>query len=268
MLGLEKLLELRDPFSFWAQNTPGLREGVRFMAIFGCLQAARPSVVARSDWKEAMRLYTAANRRRELELWIVLAECTVLRARSSYARTRWDIDRSRAVQLCSDVEHKGQVLLAQLDAWRQEHDRLAGLQPLTGDPHHDGRRQSFNVFGHVDEQWEFAHLPIANDTEAVNLMLYNIARTHVLDILAGLPHSTMPDGEWYLPPTQDNQRAAASGPYTSQGRLAALETCRLVHYYLGGNAYLTPSTTVTVHWAIGLAWKKLRWADSVESTLR
>jgi hypothetical protein len=57
MIGLQKLLELQNPSIFWPYRNYGFRDGVRFMILLSSLQVKSPCILARAEWKRAMRIH-------------------------------------------------------------------------------------------------------------------------------------------------------------------------------------------------------------------
>lgn len=82
MMGLQKLIDLQDPSTFWPNKPYGFRNGVRFMLLFASLQVKNPCILARPEWKTAMRVNSSPKELREQDLYDILADCTILLAQS------------------------------------------------------------------------------------------------------------------------------------------------------------------------------------------
>ncbi|OJJ45967.1 hypothetical protein ASPZODRAFT_17397 [Penicilliopsis zonata CBS 506.65] len=143
MLGLERLLELRGPRSF-SPLSAVLFKSVRHMILFASLRTGKPSILARAEWKQALRETCSEEEMQEQDLFDILADCTVL----------------------ANNESEALELLLFLDAWRQ---RWEG----------DGRNAYVEISHHGQ-----THFGFLNQPAAIMFMFYNTTLIYVLQILA------------------------------------------------------------------------------------
>lgn len=134
MLGLEKLLELRNPglLAYASHQTLELYKGVRHMVLIASLRNRSPSIFARPKWKAVLRTALSLESVEERELHDVLADCSVLNAANDEVARTWDIYDPMCTEKVEAITTKAVELLAFLQSWKQRWD-------------HDGRN------GHIME---------------------------------------------------------------------------------------------------------------------
>jgi hypothetical protein len=257
MIGLERLVNLQDPVSFWCGKSSGFCKGVRFMILFASLQLRKPSILARSDWKKAMRADSSYEQLQEQDLFDILADCTVLLAKRDDVSSAWDADAIKAKKQRDEIQQRACCLLAHLHEWRLRWD--ANLKNAFSDTpaSPSGSKESQFACNRDPDRSLVTVAAIATVPAAVILMLYNVVLMHVLQILAPLPHDqSAPQDAWHQPET--------AGRYDADDRIAAREACRCIQYYMLIKRRLDASDSPIVHWAIGAAWTRLRCDNSVE----
>ncbi|KAF1972430.1 hypothetical protein BU23DRAFT_555224 [Bimuria novae-zelandiae CBS 107.79] len=257
MMGLQRLVDLQDPVSFWSGKSSGFCKGVRFMILFASLQLGKPSILARSDWKKAMRADSSHEQLQEQDLFDVLADCTVLLAELDAVSSAWDADAIKPREQRDEIQQRACCLLTHLHEWRLRWD--ADLKNAFCDT-------PASPFGSKESQFACNGDPnrslvtvagIATVPTAVMLMLYNLALMHVLKILETLPREeSTPRNALHQPET--------AGRYHAYERIAAREACRCIQYYMSIRRRLDASASPIVHWAVAAAWARLRRDDSVE----
>lgn len=232
VMGLERLVDLQDPVSFWSTKSPGFCKGVRFMILAAALKLGRPSILARPDWKNAMRRDASYEELEEQDLYDVLADCSVLLAERHAMSPTEKADATKAEEQRDGMERRAYRLLQHLHQWRQRWDsnRLKNPVPDTT----------------LSEASLITVATIPNLPAAMILMLYNLALMHVLQSLAPLP-------------LEETVKS-----YHVNERIAAREACRCTQYYLSIRRRLDASAPPIIHWAVAAAWERLRRDDSVE----
>ncbi|ORY06778.1 hypothetical protein BCR34DRAFT_571136 [Clohesyomyces aquaticus] len=259
MVGLERLVSLQDPASFWSGRSSGFCKGVRFLILFASLQLRKPSILARSDWKKAMRAESSYEQLQEQDLFDVLADCTVLLAKRDAVLSAWDADAIKAREQQDKIQQRACCLLTHLNEWRLRWD---------ADPKNASYDTSASPSGSKESQFACNGDPdrslvtvatIATVPAAVMLMLYNLALMHVLQVLAPLP----PPHKESAPRNASHQPETARRYHVDE-RIAARETCRCIQYYMSIRRRLDASASPIVHWAVAAAWARLRRDDSVE----
>ncbi|KAH7346998.1 hypothetical protein BKA66DRAFT_433015, partial [Pyrenochaeta sp. MPI-SDFR-AT-0127] len=257
MMGLQRLVDLQDPVSFWSGKSSGFCKGVRFMILFASLQLGKPSILARSDWKKAMRADSSHEQLQEQDLFDVLADCTVLLTERDAVSSAWNANAIKAREQRDEIQRRACCLLTHLHEWRLRWD---------SDPKNAFCDTSASPFGSKEPQFACHGDPnrslvtvagIATVPAAVMLMLYNLALMHVLKILERLPREdSAPRNALHQPET--------AGRYHADESIAAREACRCIQYYMSIRRRLDASASPIVHWAVAAAWTRLRRDDSVE----
>jgi hypothetical protein len=257
MMGLERLIDLQDPVSFWSSKSSGFCKGVRFMVLFASLQLRKPSILARPDWKKAMRTNSPKDQLEEQDLFDVLADCTVLLAERDAMSSAWNTNPIDAREQRDEIERRACSLLIHLHEWRRRWDSdLKNAFPDTPASPSGFDESHFTQNGDPDGSLITVAM-IPNVPAAIMLMLYNLALTHVLQILAPLPLEESAT-------RNISQQRETAKTYHADERIAAREACRCVQYYLYIRRRLDASASPLVHWAVAAAWTRLRRDDSVE----
>jgi transcription factor-like protein len=259
MVGLERLVDLQDPVSFWSSKSSGFCKGVRFMILFASLRLGRPSILARPDWKKAMRADSSYEQLREQDLFDVLADCTVLLAERDAVVSAWDADAVKARDQRDEIQQRARCLLTHLHEWRSCWD----ADGLKNDSHDgpaspSGAKESQLECNEDVDRYLVTVATIATIPAAVMLMLYNVALMYVLQVLTPLPREESA-------PRNTSHQPEPAGRYHADEFLAAREACRCVQYYMSVRRRLDASASPIVHWAVATAWTRLRSDDSVEA---
>jgi len=77
MIGLERLLELREPVLYCSPKSCELYKAVRYMILFASLRTGKPSILARAKWKTVLRTNCLDEEMQGLDLFDTWADCTV-----------------------------------------------------------------------------------------------------------------------------------------------------------------------------------------------
>ncbi|KAF1948060.1 hypothetical protein EJ02DRAFT_364702 [Clathrospora elynae] len=258
MLGLERLLELRDPTSLatCSTRTLDIYKGVRQMILLASLRNRVPSIFAKPEWKAVLRRGCLPKDSDEHDLLDVLADCSILTAATENCNghTVWVL-RQRDEIICKAVN-----LLIYLRTWKLRWD---------DDTSNSYAEDRISLSGYLVYRFR-------NDSVARMLMLYNTAFIHVLQILASTTLDTFNalrnsvQVQFALPRTYYDQSDVwtliSNGDYMAAERCAGLESARCIADYLdhkrarGGN----DSTSPVVQWAYVTAWRALGGNESVE----
>lgn len=215
-----------------------------------------------------MRVNSSPKELQERDLYDVLADCTVLLAKCERILSTWDLGVAGPTQHAREVENRGHGLLAQLCAWRRGWDA-------------DRRNCDFGMSA-ASPRVASVRSPTASDwipllstatealkpSTAVELMLFDVTLSCTLQELASIPCQTLPqDPILRDATTAQDTFGSAKECYAYQERLAALEACRCVHSFVQGRQRIDPRAPPIIHWAIAMAWEKLRHDKSVKGTL-
>jgi len=255
--GLERLVDLQDPVSFWSSKSSGFRKGVRFMILLASLQLGKPSILARSDWKKAMRADSSYEELQEQDLFDVLADCSVLLAERDAVSSAWDADAIKAREQRDEIQQRACCLLTHLHEWRLRWDADLNNAFYDTPVSPSGSKESQSACNEDPDRSLVTVATIATVPAAVMLMLYNLALMYVLQILAPQPQEESA-------PRNASHEPETAGRYHADERIAAMEACRCIQYYMLIRRRLDASASPIVHWAITAAWKRLRRDDSVE----
>ena len=271
MIGLERLLELRGPGSHYCPTSSELHKGVRHMILFASLRTGKASILARTEWKTALRENCSDESMQEQDLFDVLADCTVLVAERDNMLGNWKLYVEKGTHKQDKIKRRALTLLTHLRAWRKRWDsdgrnahfetsasfaKLQRLQETCG----DGSPPFLTVF-------EFS-----NDSAAIMLMFYNTALICVLQILASLllENSGIPSNQsvihktWQDANCVDDHWKQTKTEYIAAERLAALEICRCIPSYIVRKSRLDLGASPIAHLAVTTAWMTLRGNESVE----
>lgn len=251
MLGLERLLELRDPESLANASyaTLELYKGVRHMILIASLRNRSPSIFARPGWKAVLRTALSLDTPEEQDLHDVLADCSVLIAASDEAADSQSAKSLRILQTRAEIGRKASELLGFLKSWRDRWDSTEG-----------------NFYTEEENPTAIAaDVPtklctiyrFTNNSVARMFMLYNTALIYVLQI-----HSALAVSE------TDSSHAASITNEHFQGaiRTAGIEIARSIADYLkqkrarGETDFASP----VVQWAVLTAWQSLGGTGSRE----
>ncbi|KAH8645446.1 hypothetical protein BX600DRAFT_478135 [Xylariales sp. PMI_506] len=269
MKAVETLLDLQGPGS--QISSVVLYRSVQQHLIVSALCLGRPSILARPDWKAALRTTVSAEELLEQDLYDILADCTVLFAQrvglSPSSELLPGYCPERVAQL-DDIEQTAQQLLAQLGTWKRQWDRDKTITYDEDFP----KPKSSRIYEKQDVLPFSTVYKFPNQVAALQLMLYNIALTHVLQILRSPPHQSCDQpcsGQDFIAqrplrdthPRSNDLEHAKNGYYLAQA-MAVLDICRCVPYHLDLALSLGSEPSSLAHWAILTAWVKLGGRES------
>lgn len=257
MMGLERLIDLQDPSSFWSDKSSGFCKGVRFMVLLASLKLCKPSILAKPDWKKAMRMNSSYEELQEQDLFDVLADCSVLLAERDAMLSTWNTNSISAREQRDDVEQRASSLLIILYEWRRHWDTdLRNVCSETAVCPSVPKESQF-IYNEDLEPPLVTATTIPNVPGAIMLMLYNLALVHVLQIIATLPleESGIRNISQQLESAEECRRHEL---------IAAREACRCIQYYLCVRRRLDASASPIIHWAVAATWTALRHDDSIE----
>jgi len=261
MIGLERLLELRDPRSRCSPESCELYKSVRHMILFASLRTGKPSILAREEWKTVLRANCSDEELQEQDLYDVLADCTILAAQLDEMSANLELDLERATHQQEKIKRRALILLSHLSAWRKRWDSdernsysetsaaLAGVEP-TQEALGDDSPTPHTIF------------KFSNESAALMFMLYNTTLIFVLRILASLSLQNLDIHSNQQLPLQDAGYSDdlwnyTKDEYVAAERLAALEVCRCIPYYAVRKSRLDTDCSPIVHWAVTTAWTTL-----------
>ncbi|KAH7161935.1 hypothetical protein B0J13DRAFT_614622 [Dactylonectria estremocensis] len=267
MMGLQRLIDLQEPGAFWPSKPYGFRIGVRYMILFASMLLKNRCILARPEWKSAMRVGASPKELQEQALYDILADCTVLLAKRENIVATRDLDVARAAQQVREVEDQGRALHAQLCTWRRSWDS----ETTSGT---SGTSATFPGIASTRSAPASDSIPsmiigtkVLSRAMVVELILFDVALVTLLQILASLPREAL-QGHSFLRGARAPQNGTESAKeyYASQERLAALEACRCVRSYVEGGQCLDASVPPILHWAIATTLRSLYRDTSVEAT--
>lgn len=90
-IGLERLLELREPSSYCSLKSSQIHKGVRHMILFASLRTGKPSILARAEWKGPLRVNCSDEDVQAQDLFDILANCTVLIGDRDNMLANWEL---------------------------------------------------------------------------------------------------------------------------------------------------------------------------------
>jgi hypothetical protein len=273
MLGLERLLSLRDPTdaTYTTSLSLALYKSVRHMVLFAALMTGRGCVFARREWKGVLRWACEGDEeRQEQDLFDVLADCTVLGSgRDRLVREGWG-DEEGFAHLRDEILRRALNLQTQLHSWRKtwaSDARNAYIETRPPTPTSPDKTTLPPL----------SFLDFKSESAAATYMLYNTALIHVSRILSSLPsknptsHASQatPSPVFRTRPTPAIREIStellglARAGYMASERAAALDICRCVPYY-AACAPVHPSPVV--HLAVTTAWATLSSGEFAEGS--
>jgi hypothetical protein len=259
MIGLQRLLELRGP-TIQSPKSLQLYRGLRHIILFASLRSGNPSILARPEWKTVLRINCSIEEMQEQDLFDVLADCTVLIAERDSMLENWNLDPEKSATQRDEINRKAEELLTLLHAWRtswannisNSHSETTFAEFTTSQPHQ---------FDGLDSPPFVTIFEFSNESAAITLMFYNTVLINVLRVLAPLGReiliqNTLQEGE-----DLNDLREGTKEGYSAAERLAALEVCRCIPYYLvqrdSGHPPAFPLAVTTV-------WTTLQGNESAE----
>lgn len=262
MIGLQTLLGLRDPLSSCSLTHTGLYKAVRHMILFASLQTAKPSILARSEWKAALRENCSDEEIREQELFDIMADCTVINARLRERPRDGLLGLEESQQ--DNTRDSAMRLLTQLYDWRKEWDndgRNSYIElPIPMTVQHPLQSSSTNG----SDCLLTTVLKFSDESTAAMFMFYNTALIYIFRVLAGV-HAKKFDPRLDGIVPRDNPSVEFQGDtceysestYVFAEKLAAIDIYRTLPHYLNQRSSTCTNTTPVVHWAISTAWNAL-----------
>lgn len=267
MMGLQRLIDLQEPATFWPRQSRGFRIGVRYMILFASTLLKKPCILARPEWKSAMRVGCSPKELQEQALYDILADCTVLLHKRENIAAPWDIDVARAAQQVREVEDQGRALHARLCVWKRNWDNetTSGTSETSATFPGIASTKSPSASGPTPSM--IIGTKVLSRAMVVELILFDLTLLTLLQILVSLPCEPL-QRDSFLRGVTTSQKGIESAKeyYASQERLVALETCRCVRSYVEGGQGLDASVPPILHWAIVTALRSLRHDTSVEAT--
>lgn len=249
MLGIDRLLGLRDARAFCGPGSLKLYKCLRHLILFAALRKGTGSVLARGDWKEVLQRSCGSEEESgEQELYDVLADCSVLVAR------RDGVERGR--------DREGMVGGAQDGELRR---RALGLRGRLADWRTRWDGDASNAFSEIDAESITEHpalnhpptilpdLVFSSSTSALLLMLYNTTLIYVLRILTSI-HAD----------TQDQQTIV---DYTAAQRSALRQICQSMPNFSDATARTDIHSSPVPHWAVQVAGEMLEDDTSDEGRM-
>lgn len=183
MLGLDRLLDLRQRSSYESPQSAALYKGIRHMILFAALHLGKPSTLARPEWKAVLRKECSEAELQEQEVFDLLADCTVLVWERDTLSKNQKLDLEQKARKRDDIQRRGLALLTQLQNWRKRWDAnkrnahvetpmdLETMQSLQGG----------NIPPPISSVYIFTH-----DDAATTLLFYQTSLIYVLRLLASL----------------------------------------------------------------------------------
>jgi hypothetical protein len=254
MIGLDKLLELRDPslhISPWSLN---IYQSVRHLLIFSSLRSGRPCVFALPQWKAVLRIGCSEAQLHEQELWDVLADCSVLQATLGKLLSL-DVSEIDVCQLHGLYE-QALFLKYMLDTWRGQYgEKDAGVdacKPSLRESRADYMPNRTSVPRHAK---------LSNSSAAARSMLHNTALICVLGFLRKISNAGSSLGwqtEAAMAHRQQLDETSVDELMASES-IAAAEICKCIPRLLPRS-----SDFPIIHWAVSTAWSTLKGRNTQE----
>jgi hypothetical protein len=257
MLGLEKLLALRDPGLLIYASPQELEfyKGMRHMVLVAALRNRTPSIFARPRWKAVLQTALSLETTEERELHDVLADCSVLNAASDELARTWNTYDPTCLERLETIRTKGVELLAFMQSWKERWDRDKGNAHVAEDDLEALAAGAPLVF---QEVYRFR-----NDSVARMFMLYCTALIYALQVIEAAENlqPTLP-----LVMQQGTHAGIPIGINASSIYAAAVDIFRTMPDYLrqrllsGKTEFASP----VVQWAAFTSWQVLDGNNSVE----
>jgi hypothetical protein len=251
MLGLERLLALRDPHLYCSPTTINLYRCLRHMLLFTSLGAGRSSILARPEWKEVlMRTCVSSEALEEQQLYDILADCSVLAFERNELLTKKEANGEGLEGRFDNIRHRTQALCVQLQAWREQ---------WNGNPVNAYAEVPTSLLSsqlHQESRDDVAFAPpsdlvFSNISSALMLMLYNVALINLFKILISLPLGSL--------------NKTLRDEFVAAVHSAVLEIYRSMPYASTVELQKELHTAPVVHWATQTAQTVLQDDDSAEA---
>jgi hypothetical protein len=275
-IGLESLLKLRDPGTNYSSKTPQIYKSLRVMILFASVRMGRPSIFAKEEWKRVLRTDCSEKDLEEQYLFDVLADCTVLVAERDDMLSRRRLSRERSSHQQDTLKKRTLTSLQYLQAWRirwSTVERNIYFESPAPFAKVQATRESLGD----DPPFLITAFEFSNDESALMLILYNAVLIYVLQLLASLSLSgtgvhSNPNQCFTVDSLQIAGRDGSlwdltKDDYTAAERLAALEICRCLPYYLDRISHLDGGSSPVFQWGVTTAWMTLRRGEAAENTM-
>jgi hypothetical protein len=252
MLGLEKLLALRDPRLYHSPKTVDLYKCLRYMLLFASLSIGRGSILARPEWKEMFRQACKTEQEvQEQQLYDVLADCSVLACeREELCKGQEPDEEDLRDDQIKRIRQSTLALFDHLQAWREswnaDPENFPVEIPRNMPPFHPVEEPINNVAIDIPPDFVFPQI-----SSALMLMLYNVAIINTLIILTSVSPSS--------------QEETSQGDYVAAVHGAVLEIYRSMPYASNEELQKELHTSPVVHWASQIAQMALQGDESVEA---
>jgi hypothetical protein len=267
VIGLEKLLEIRGVKSLSLSDSTHIHKSVRQMLLSASFNMRQPSILARAEWKSALKASCSNEDLDEQYLYDVLADCTVLVWERDLISNDQELFLAGTADRRNEVERKLWALFCGLRAWREQWENKSRLW---------FREVPVQSFGQnslqfsVDDDWSpiSSALEFCNESAATLLMLYNATLISVTGTLVSLPNTStgiISDHRLDLQGGElDGEHKSMREEYWYPQWLAALEICRCIPHYTVQAQRSETAFLPIIHWAIAMAWKTLSGDESAE----
>jgi hypothetical protein len=250
MLGLQKLLALRDPRVYCSPRSIVLYKCLRHMLLIASLSGGTPSILAQPEWKALLRRCCDNEQQlQEQDLFDVLADCSGLLFECDQLLRVWDMDDEDRESRTNVIKGKAQALLSNLRDWRTQWEtdernayvempiRRTSLQgPEGNESEMSSTEPTDMIFTHVSANLMF--------------LLYNIALNHVLQILISIPLESESKAE-----------------YVSAAHHTLWEICRALPYQSSLSDELETHASPVVHWAMHTVRLRLKDVEPTEERM-
>ncbi|KAL7779748.1 hypothetical protein CFE70_009765 [Pyrenophora teres f. teres 0-1] len=254
MLGLERLLELRDPGSLAhaSYRTLELYKGVRHMILIASLRNRSPSIFARPRWKAVLRTTLSLETPEEQDLHDVLADCSVLIAASDEVADSQHLQTPKKLHRRAEIERKASGLLEVLSSWKDRWD--------SAESNHYGEEDDAMAISADAPTGLCTLYRFTTDSVGRMFMLYNTGLIYVHQIYATLATSELAFSD------VATSHSCTSGSPHGAIHAAGIEIARSMTDYLqhkrarGETDFASP----VVQWAVVAAWQALDGSESRE----
>ncbi|OKL60322.1 hypothetical protein UA08_04456 [Talaromyces atroroseus] len=270
MMGLQTLLGLRDPRSSCFLGSTGSYKAVRHMMLFASLRTAKPSILARAEWKAVLRANCSAKEIQEQELFDVLADCSIINAQRDGMLIKRRLEPECSAGERGEAREKALILLTRLHDWRKKwdddernsHTELS--MPLAmQQSKQDSLRNNLSTCPFLTV------LAFSDESTVTMFMFYNTALIYIFRVLANLAVQSF-GAQFDQSFTKNRLHAGSQGDswetprdkYNTAEQLAALNIYRSLPNYLVQMSSTSTNTTPIVHWAISTAWVTLGGHES------
>lgn len=266
VIGLDKLLELRDPMLHITPWSLNIYKSIRHFLIFACLRVGRSSVLALPRWKAVLKLDCDQEELHEQQLWDILADCTALQARRDTMLSGLSFGcellyGSRADE-AGRIRDETYSLLDKLDVWHIQWTVMEGSTYFRSTRCHQQQNTGTESVD-LPSSYQFA-----KDDTAKRLMLYNTIIMYALQLLLHLSRTPQCHGIEGWNAILGYPEVNSTVEYVEQLGTslvhAATEVCRCVPHFLERDLAVRQRSSPVVQWSISAAWSVLKDTDTEE----